>query len=45
MGGLWVEIGFASLALVVLGFAFRELVALRREKRRSRSKDRTRRPD
>jgi hypothetical protein len=45
MGGVWVEIGFACLALGLLGFALWELVALRRDKRRSRSKDRTRRPD
>lgn len=45
MGGVWVEIGFVCVALVLLGFAFWELVALRRAKRRSRSKDRTRRPD
>lgn len=35
--GAWVEIGFTGLALVVLGFAMRELIALRRDRRRSRA--------
>jgi len=38
--GAWVEIGFAGLAVALLGFAVWELVSLRRERRRS-AKDKT----
>lgn len=44
MDGVWVEIGFAGLAVALLGFAVWELISLRREQRRSREDDDPDRP-
>jgi len=38
--GVWVEIGFAGLGLALLGFAVWELIALRRDKQRTRKDER-----
>jgi len=45
MDGVWIEIGFAAMAVGLLGLAVRELLSLRREQRRSRENDDPDKPD